>query len=176
VSDRALILCFTVFLGACRNLPEAYAPPEQRPLLVADRPYRLSRVMEMSESDAPSRFVQDISPALAGTWRWTGQRPAIDIFMRANEGVRYVIDFALPDTTFKATGPVTVSFFVNDRLLDAVRYTEAGAKHFEKPVPAEWIPVGRESTVGAEIDKVWTAPDDGIKLGFVLVRMGLTQR
>jgi len=176
VSGRVAILCFTVFLGACRNLPEAYAPPEQRPLILVDRPYRVRRVISMDDSDAPSRFVRDISPALAGTWRWTGQRPAIDIFMRVNEGVRYVIDFALPEVTFKATGPVTVSFLVNDHLLDSVRYTEAGDKHFEKPVPAEWIPVGRDSTVGAEIDKVWTAPDDRAKLGFVLVRIGLTQR
>lgn len=134
MSGRVAILCFTVFLGACRNLPEAYAPPEQRPLILVDRPYRVRRVISMDDSDAPSRFVRDISPALAGTWRWTGQRPAIDIFMRVNEGVRYVIDFALPEVTFKATGPVTVSFLVNDHLLDSVRYTEAGDKHFEKPV------------------------------------------
>jgi hypothetical protein len=176
VNGRALILCCTAFLGACQNLPEAYAPPQQRPLIPEDRPYHISRVMSMNQADAPSRFVRDISAALAGTWRWTGQRPAIDIFMRANQGILYVIDFAVPDATFKDTGPVTLSFYVNDHLLDTVRYATPGDKHFEKPVPPEWIPVGRESTVSAEIDKVWTAPTDGVKLGFVLVRMGLTQQ
>jgi hypothetical protein len=175
VSGRALILCFTAFLGACQNLPQAYAPPEQRPLIVEERPYRVTRVMSMNEPDVPSRFVRDISPELTGTWRWTGQRPAIDIFMRANEDVRYVIDFALPPVTFKETGPLQLSFYVNQHLLDTVRYTQPGVKHFEKPVPAEWIPVGRESTVGAEIDKVWTDPADGNRFGFILVRMGLTQ-
>jgi len=172
---RALI-GFTVFLSACQNLPDAYGPPEQRRLIPDDRPYRIHRVMNMSDADAPSRFVRDISLGLAESWRWTGQRPAIHVFMRANDGVRYLIDFALPEVTFKDTGPVTISFLVNDHLVDQVRYTEAGSQHFEKPVPAEWVPAGRESTVAAEIDKVWVDPRDGAKLGFILIRMGLTQR
>jgi hypothetical protein len=176
VSGRVAILCLTAFLGACRNLPEPYSPPRQRVLIQPERPFRLSRVLSMDESDAPTRFVRDIAPGLSGGWRWTGQRPAIKVFMRANAGVHYVIDFAVPEVTFKVTGPVTLSFFVNDRLLDAVRYASPGDQHFEKPVPAEWIPVNAESTVGAEIDKVWTAPTDGARLGFVLVRMGLAQR
>ena len=172
----AFLLFLTAFLGACQNLPDAYAPPEQRTLIVQDRPYRIRRVMNMDDPDAPSRFVRDISADLAGTWRWTGQRPTIHVFMRANENIRYLIDFAVPDATFKDTGPVTLSFYVNDHLLDSVRYAEPGDKHFEKPVPPEWIPEGRESTVSAEIDKVWTSPRDGNKLGFILVRMGLTQQ
>ena len=96
--------------------------------------------------------------------------------MRANDRVRYVIDFALPEVTFKDTGPVTLSFYVNDHLLDSVHYTHSGDEHFEKPVPPEWIPLSQESTVAAAIDKVWVAPSDGNKLGFVLVRMGLTQQ
>jgi hypothetical protein len=176
VSGRSLILCCTAFLGACRNVPDAYAPPEQRALIAETRPYRVTRVMNMDEPDVPSRFVRDISPSLAGTWRWTGRRPAIDIFMRTNEGIHYVIDFALPQVTFKTTGPVTLSFTVNDHVLERVRYVTSGDKHFEKEVPPEWIHLDRESTVGAEIDKVFASPGDGAKLGFVLVRMGLTQR
>jgi hypothetical protein len=177
VSGRAFLLCLTAFLGACQNIPEAYSPPEQRQLIADDRPYRIGRVMSMNDDAAPSRFVRDISPGLAGgLWRWTGKRPAINIFMRANDSVYYVIDFAVPDTTFKDTGPVTLSFYVNDRRLDSVRYPQPGTKHFEKAVPPDWIPVERESTVSAEIDKLWTSPDDGGQLGFILVRMGLEQR
>jgi hypothetical protein len=176
VTGRALIVCLTAFLGACKNLPEAYAPPEQRQIIPEDRPYRLNRVIDMDDAAAPSRFVRDISRMLAANWRWTGQRPAIDIFMRANDGVRFVIDFALPEVNFKTTGPVTLSFYVNNHLLDTVRYSQAGLKHFEKPVPPEWIPAGHESTVSAEIDKLSTDPADGSKLGFILVRMGMTQQ
>jgi hypothetical protein len=176
VTGRALIVCLTALLGACKNLPDAYAPPEQRQIIPEDRPFRLHRVIDMDNATARSRFVRDISKTLAANWRWTGQRPALDIFMRANDGVRFVIDFALPEVTFKTTGPVTLSFYVNDHLLDAVRYTQPGLQHFEKPVPPEWIPVGHESTVSAEIDKPSTDPADGSQLGFILVRMGMTQR
>lgn len=176
MNGRALILCLAIGLGACQNMPEPYAPPEQRQPLKELRPYRIDRVFNMSDGDAPPHFVQDISPALADSWRWTGKHPAIHVLMRANDGVRYAIDFTLPQVTFRETGPVTLSFDVNDHKLDSVRYTEPGNKHFEKPVPKEWIPKGRESTVAAEIDKTWTRESDGNKLGFILTRIGLTQQ
>ena len=176
VDGRALILCLAGGLGACQNMPEPYAPPEQRRPVQEPRPYRINRVINMSDADAPSRFVNDIAPKLADSWRWTGQHPTVNVFMRANDGVRYVIDFTLPEVTFKETGPVTVSFYVNEHKLDSVRYTEPGNKHFEKPVPPEWIPIRQESKVAAEIDKTWTSESDGNQLGFILTRIGLTQR
>jgi hypothetical protein len=176
VNGRAPILCLAACLGACQNLPEPYAPPEQRHPVEAPRPYRIDRVINMSDDDAPAHFVRDISPVLADSWRWTGKHPAIEVNLRANDGVRYVIDFTLPEVTFQATGPVTLSFYVNEHELGSVRYAEPGDKHFEKPVPQEWIPIGRKSTVAAEIDKTWTGPTDGNQLGFILTRIGLTQR
>jgi hypothetical protein len=70
---------------------------------------------------------------------------------------------------------VTVSFLVNDRVLDRARYNRAGSQHFEKPVPAGWVTAGQDITVGAEVDKLWISPENGTKLGMVLVRIGLTQ-
>jgi hypothetical protein len=96
--------------------------------------------------------------------------------MRANDGVRYVVDFALPEVTFKETGPVTVRFYVNGHELDSVYYARPGIQHFEKPVPPAWIPSGRESIVSAEIDKTWTDPSDHKQFGLILTRMGLTQQ
>jgi hypothetical protein len=71
---------------------------------------------------------------------------------------------------------VTITFLVNDHALESIRYTEPGLKHFEKPVPEEWIPAEHESFAGAEIDRTWSGGGDGVKLGFILVRMGLTQQ
>jgi hypothetical protein len=176
VNARPLILCLAAGLGACQNLPEPYPPPEQRSPVVELRPYRVNHVVEMSDGDAPAHFVQDIQPTLAANWRWTSQRPAVHVFMRDNNGVRYVIDFALPEVTFKETGPVTVRFYVNEHELDSVYYTRPGIQHFEKPVPPAWIPAGRESIASAEIDKTWTDPGDHKQFGFILTRMGLTQQ
>jgi hypothetical protein len=56
-----------------------------------------------------------------------------------------------------------------------VPYKASGEQHFEKAVPAEWIEPGKDTLLAASIDKVWVAPADGAKLGFILTRIGLTQ-
>jgi hypothetical protein len=164
----ALALC------ACENTPDPYAPPAQRHPIEAFRPYRVSRIVNMDDGDAESHFVSDIL-FLAGNWRWTNQRPAVRVNLRNTENIRYVIDFAVADVTFKETGPVTVSFFVNDHLLDKAYYDQPGNKHFEKPVPAEWLEAGKDAIVAAHVDKVQIAAGDGAKLGLILTRIGLTQ-
>jgi hypothetical protein len=166
-----LIMCVT--LAACDRAPW-FAPPEQRPSL-AGFPSHAGRVVEMESPDADRRIVRDILPLTDTAWRWTGQRPALRIRVRADENLKYVIDFTLPKVTFKDTGPVSIAFTVNDRLLDRVRYTEPGFKHFEKAVPPDWLPIDAYAIVGAEIDKLWIDPDGGRKYGFIVTRMGLTQ-
>jgi hypothetical protein len=163
-------------LCACQSQPETYAPPVQRQPFENFRPYRSTRVVNMSDGDAPARIVRDVDAGLAGSWRWTGQHPTIRVPGGAVENLLYVIDFALPGVTFKDTGPVTLSFYVNDRLLDRVRYSGPGVQHFEKRVPDGWAQEDREATVGAEIDKVWTSPEDGKRLGFILTSIGLKQQ
>jgi hypothetical protein len=161
-------------LAGCQNMPEPYAPPVQRAPFENFRPYRVSRIVTMSDGDAEQHIVKDIG-GLAGPWRWTGQRPTVRVTPRSNENLRYLIDFTIADSTFRETGPVTVSFFVNDRLLGSRRYTAPGDQHFEAPVPAEWVTPNAGTIVAAEVDKVWVAPADGARLGLILTRLGLTQ-
>ena len=172
---RLLVLLGAISAGSCQNMPEPYAPPEQRQPFENFRPYRVSAVINMSDGDAASHFVQDISPALAGPWRWTGQRPTVRMAIRANEDLHYAIDFTIPAVTFEQTGPVTMSFYVNGRLLERARYNSAGVQHFTKPVPPEWVEKDKEATVAAEIDKLYVSPDEGSRLGFILTSIGLKQ-
>ena len=95
--------------------------------------------------------------------------------MRSNENIHYEIDFTIADITFPDTGPITVSFYVNDRLLDRVTYDQPGGQHVDLPVPSDWIVPGEEATAAAEVDKLWTSPDDGVELGLILTSIGLTQ-
>jgi hypothetical protein len=60
-------------------------------------------------------------------------------------------------------------------VLGSVRYPASGEQHFEKPVPPEWVDPAKDTLVAASIDKVWVAPADGAKLGFILTRIGLMQ-
>jgi len=164
-----------LFLSSCQNMPGPFAPPVQRQPLGDFRPYRISAIVDMADEDAPNHFVEDITSLDATTWRWTGKRPVVRVRPRSTENLRYTIDFAIAETTLPVTGPVTVSFLVNDRVLDKVRYTRAGLQHFEKAIPQGWIASGQDVTVGAEVDKLWVPPDAGPKLGMILVRIGLTQ-
>jgi len=174
VALRISLLIPAALLTACQNMPEPYMPPQQRSPLEEFRPYRATRLVQMADSDAAGFFVQDIGD-LEGNWRWTGKRPTLRLRPRAFEGLHYAIDFTLPDVTFKETGPVTLSFYVGDRLLASERYASAGAHHVDKPIPPDWIVPGQDTLIAAEIDKVWVSKTDGAKLGFVLTALGLTQ-
>lgn len=163
-------------LCGCGNLPEPYAPPAQRPFFEA--PAETVRVLNMADADAESHFIQDISAELEGdTWRWTGKRPTIRLNPPSKQKLEYAIDFAIADSTFQQTGPVTLSLFVNDHLLDRVRYASPGPRRIEKPVPAEWLKADEDATLAAEIDKVWKpAQPGGTPLGFILVALGFEQQ
>ncbi len=161
----------TLILAACDKPPE-FPVPAQRPAFTAAN-LPVGRVFHMDDPGVTHRFVRDISPELSGTWRWAFQKPAVKIRIRTDHPLKYVIDFHFPDFTLKDTGPVTISFTVNEHELDRVRYSTPGDHHFEKPVPPEWIRVNQEAIVGAEIDKMWTAKLDGARFGFILMRIGL---
>lgn len=161
-------------LSSCREPALEYPPPEQRPAL-EDYKAPAARVVNMDDGDVMQRAVRDLSAVAAANWRWTGERPAVRVRVRSNENLKYVIDFTLPELTFKDTGPVTVTFTVNDHVLGRARYTSSGTRHFEKTVPPDWVEVGKDATVGAEVDKVWVSKDDGARFGMILTRIGLTQ-
>jgi hypothetical protein len=163
-------------LCGCGNLPEPYAPPPQRPFFEA--PPEATRMLNMADSDAESHFVQDIAKSLENnTWRWTGKRPTIRLFPDSNLGLSYSIDFAIADATFEQTGPVTLSFFVNDRLLGRTRYSAPGRQRMEKPIPEQWVEPRETVILAAEIDKLWVPPKPDAKpLGFILVALGLKHK
>jgi hypothetical protein len=173
---RLAMACAAMLAGSgCQNLPEPYAPPVQRQMLDNFLPYRMQAIVNMSDDDAQTHFVQDITGLETSTWRWTGKKPTVRVRARTSENLRYSIDFALAEATLLATGPVTITFLVNDHVLDRARYTRPGNQHFEKRIPPEWVTAGQDVMVAAEIDKVWVPPQKGPKLGMILVRMGITQ-
>jgi hypothetical protein len=135
----------------------------------------MTRIVNMADDDWATHMVQDLPPGPLSPWKWTGPKPTIKVMVRTNQGLRYVIDFSVAEATLKDTGPVTLTFLVNDHALESVRYAAAGDYHYEKAVPPEWVEPLKDTTLGAAIDKVWVAPSDGAKLGFILTRIGLTQ-
>ena len=171
-----VILVFALGLAGCVSIPDTYAPPMERRPVTGYASNSFGGVVSMSDPSAAAHIVKDISPTLeSGAWRWTLQRPELRFAVSRAKDVKLVMDFAVPKSTFDSTGPVTISFYVNDKLLDKVRYDEPGNKHYEKPVPPEWLATDKMNTLAAEIDKLYVSPKDGMKLGFILSRAGFTE-
>lgn len=171
---RAILAVGLLGLCACRNIPAPYAPPEQRTVFGNFRPYRISHIVSMDTPEGMQQVVADIL-APSGGWSWTGKHPTVKIPLRGNQHVQYVADLAIAEATFKTTGPVEIQFQVNGHVLEKVRFTEPGKHSYVRDVPSDWVIPGKENLVGAQIDKLWTSPDDGTKLGFILTKIGLIE-
>ncbi len=171
-----VVLWLALWLAGCVSIPNTYAPPMERRAVTGYGTNSFGGVVSMNDPGAPAHIVQDIgSKVESGAWRWALKRPELRFAVSRTKNVKFVMDFAVSKTTFDSTGPVTISFFVNDKLLGRVRYDEPGNKHFEKPVPPEWLATDRMNTIAAEIDKLYVPPRDGTKLGFVLSRAGFAE-
>lgn len=112
----------------------------QRKPLTGPEPSPIAHFADMADANADAHIVRDISRATESkTWRWTGQKPELRFLLTTTENLKFSMDFAVPEITFAQRGPVSISIFVNDRLLDTVRCEKGGERHFEKPVPPEWL-------------------------------------
>ncbi len=163
-----------MLLAGCSRQVESFAPPVQRVMPALPPELRQNDLLlAMDDVEADDHIVRDIQGAVEGVgWRWANQNPELRFTLPRTKDLKFACDFSLPAVTFKDTGPVTVSFFINGKLLDKTRYTEAGERHFEKLVPAGWLKTGETTMVRAEIDPPWIAPSDKTKLGFILSRIG----
>jgi hypothetical protein len=176
--DHLAYLAVTLwFLGttSCDRLPQSYAPPRQRAAITSPSPGPQAMLVEMTDPQAALHIVKDIYDPGSAPWRWTAQNPAVRILPISTDSLKFQADFTISDESFKTTGPLEITFLVNDRPLDKVRYTSSGAKHFESPVPAAWLSTDSEATLALFIDKLYVAPPDGKKFGVILTRMGLTR-
>lgn len=170
------VLALTLLLTGCVNISSTYQPPIERRATTGPGSAVLGSMVSMSDPDAMTYIVKDVSPTVeSGAWRWAFKRPELRFALASVKDVKLVVDLAVAKETFDATGPVTISFFVNDRLLEAVRYDQPGAKHYEKLVPAGWLRPDAMTTVAVEIDKLYRSPQDGAELGFILTRAGFIQ-
>src|SRR5215469_13955051 len=96
-----------------------YPIPEQSPSFENFK-VRATRVVDFSRPSADSHIVRDILTSPDLTWRWTLQRPAVKVKIGYHHDLKFVTDFTLPSATFKDTGPVTIAFTVNEKILDRV--------------------------------------------------------
>ena len=171
-----LLPAAALLLAGCVNIPDTYAPPIQRHPQYRPEGGAAGHFMTMAGPNPEDFIVRDVLPGDPGSaWRWTGKRPELRFQLQFTHDLRFLMDLSIPETTFAQRGPVTISYFINGRLLDKVRYDQPGQVQFTKPVPAEWLRTDAPNLVAAEVDKVWVAPADGAQLGFILSRAGFVQ-
>lgn len=166
------VLCLAALAG-CSRQQDVYAPPEQRRPLAVSQPSFVGPFADMSDPNADAYVVRDVSLSVeGGSWRWTNARPELQFYLTGVDNVKYAMEFAIADATFKETGPVTLSVFVNGALLHKERYAKPGPYKMEIPVPASMLKAAAVNRVAIEPDKVWVSKTDGAKLGFILTAAG----
>jgi hypothetical protein len=162
-----------VALCGCATAPENYSPPIQRRTYAAEELSPVGTFVDMADPNAEAYFIQDINSYLeGGSWRWTREKPELRFWLKSNRNLKFKCDFGIADATFAATGPVTLSVYINGHLLSETKCPKAARYSMVKEVPAAWVKPGALNSVALRVDKIFTAKSDGVKLGFVLYKAG----
>jgi hypothetical protein len=171
---RSLGLVPALLAAGCNQLPE-YPPPPQREPLTRPGAAGLSYFLNMANPNADAYIVQDIGDKTEGRgFRWAFAHPVLRFLVPPIDHPKFLMDFALPEPTFHITGPVTLTFSINDRFLDKQRFAQVGQQHYEREVPAGFLRAGAINLVSIDPDKVFVA-EDGAKLAFPLSRVGFVE-
>jgi hypothetical protein len=169
-----MLLPFLLCAG-CARRPESFAPPPQRQPLIVPASNALSYSVSMSDANAGIYLVQDFAASGPGTWRWAYSHPVMRFFVPASPRLRFNLDFALPERTFRETGPVTLTIRINGELLDRHRCDAPGDQRYSHDVPPGLVRANTVNLVAIDPDPVWVSKADGGKLGFILSRAGFTE-
>ena len=104
--------------------------------------------------------------------RWTFERPAFlfDVSNRSN--LKFRLDFRLPVATYRHTGPVRLTVWINGRRLAEQLYSTPEDQSFERPVLPQWLGEDGLAIVETTVDKYYIAAEDKQKLGYLFLSGG----
>src|SRR5262249_52501974 len=107
--------------------------------------------------------------------RWTNRNPTFSFAVDPVDDLRFKMRFAVHETTFATTGPVTLTIRINGQQIARNRYTTPGEADFSQRVPPTLVNPRSPVLVELEVDPVWIAPVDHNPLGIVLIRIGFEE-
>jgi len=172
---RSLTLLPVVLLcAACTRLPESYPPPAQRRPLTQPSPTGFGYFVYMSDPNAGAYLVQDFTGD-PGTPRWAHSHPVFRFFVPAAPRLRFSMEFAIPERTFRETGPVTLTFRANNTIFDRQRYDSPGQLRYLHEVPPALLRPDAVNLIAIDPDPVWVSKEDGDRLGFIVSKAGFTE-
>jgi hypothetical protein len=159
---------------SCGRQPAEYPVPAQRSLNLGQEPGGLGAFVTMDDAAADDYIVRDIAPN-RDHHRWAFAHPELRFRIKESGFATFTAEFALPEATFKATGPVSVSAAVAGKTLGSIRCDHAGDYRIELPVPPGILAPGKEVHVTLEAAPRWVSPADGAELSFYLKSAGFTR-
>ena len=159
----------------CARLPESFPPPEQRVPLAMPPAGALGYFLSMADPNADAYLVKDVADRGPGTWRWAYEHPVLRFFVPDVPRLKFAMVFSLPERTLRETGPVTLTFTVNGKLLDRLRCENPGEQFYAHDVPPGMLRPNAINLVAIDPDPVWVSKADGGRLGFILSRAGFTE-
>jgi hypothetical protein len=160
-----------ILAGACGREAGWYPIPAQQSLDLGSDPSGVGAFVKMSDADADDYIVHDIG-RMPGVWRWAFTHPELRFRLKSAEGTHFVGEIAIPDITFRVTGPVRITYFIDGRMLGSIRCDRSGKFDIDQAVPAGWVEGNRYVHVTFETDRRWVSPDDGAELSFQLLQAG----
>jgi hypothetical protein len=167
-------LCLWLCAG-CSSLPESFAPPPQRPPLEVPPGLPVGYFVYMGDPESDRYIVQGFASMSEGAWRWAYEHPVLRFWGPDMEPVHFFMDFAIPERTFRETGPVTLTVSLNGQVFDHLRCAQAGQQSYSHEAPAALLLKNAMNLVSIQPDKFWVSREDGTKLGFILVRAGFSE-
>jgi hypothetical protein len=159
---------------SCGRAPRVYAAPEQRSLELGPDPGGLANFITMDDPVSDDYIVKDISPG-RDFRRWAFAAPELRFTVKDVRNLKFAAEFAIPDVTYKVTGPVTVSCSINGKKLETLRCDHPGDYHLQASVPDGWVEPGATVHVTFNAAPRWISPEDGAQLSFLLRSAGFTQ-
>ncbi len=173
--SRTLALLSMALCAGCTRLPDSFPPPAQRAPLTLPLRGALGYFLSMADPNADAYLVKDVATEGPGTWRWVYDHPVLRFFVPDVPRLKFAMDFAIPERTLRETGPVTLTFTVNGKLLDRLRCEKPGEQHYAHDVPPGMLRANALNLVAIDPDPVWVSKADGGRLGFILSRAGFTE-
>ena len=170
-----LVLFPILFWFGCSSLPDSYPPPPQHQPLIVPTSSGLNYFLNMNNPNANAYLVEGIGSSTEGTgFRWVFDHAVVRFFVPRMDHPKFTMEFAIPERIFRKTGPMTLTFSINHKLLDRAIYAQSGQLAYEHEVPPELLNWDAINLISIQPDKVWTSPD-GDKLGFVVSRLGFLE-
>jgi hypothetical protein len=143
-------------------------------LVKADKPdARIGENMTVSSADAYKYFVDGVIMCPPKSVNcWTLDAPQLKFWLSSNKDRFLTAQFNIAKDTLQQTGPLVIDYFINEHLLERVRYSEDGDHTYHHTVPADWLRTDDYTIVKIQIRNPYIAPADGAKLGVLLGSAG----